>query len=282
MKIYFKQQCGAGDTVNTLPILNYFVENGDTVYSDTRLESAFKNSKVLQYNNEPVDHVFTINFETGKNIPATALLEQIKNKLFLDLSQQTLPQGIIFDDEEKETIKYFKSLNFVNILTYTSIKQKRINGSIVFPMVSEVKNLGYKIKTSIPLFDSSCNEYEWEAIFSPKEIWPEMKYFSREWIITIAGATFNICCDGGAFNVSLSTHTPTIGLLTIADESLAALYPKKLWEVVNSDIVCSPCFKNANYDTKEVNKCISPINHCGNNFSLEKINNAIQKLITNV
>lgn len=269
--IYFKSECGAGDIVNVSPLLHY-LSNYYEVYADLKPDSVFKLPVKIKLfeKGKKTDFQFNINFDVGINIPAKKLIDEIENTLNIKIPLDKLGPGIFFSKEELDSIERLKSKNYVYISTYTSIKQKRIHPSIVNNYLKSIKS--YNVVTHVPKFDNSSDGYDWNAIDNLEMLEP-VDYFSREWILQLAGAQRVIACDGGGFNVALATNTPVTGFLTIADESLCLLYPNNDYKVIQSYLKCSPCFKPADYGKKEIIGCLSVDNVCGNNFNLGENNN---------
>ena len=277
-KLYINNTLGAGDHANFLPVLN-FLSAKYIVYTDiaSTNENLYKNSIINKYSlGLKPDLKYVVYYENAKNIPATDFLENSKLISTADLSSIRECNGIIFTEEEKKDL--LSKEPYVNIFSYSTIRQKRINLKIVEKIVNYIidkKRL--KVFTSIPEFDgNNSSRYKWNSI--RWEYFPATPYFSRDWVLHISGAFINICGDGGPFNVSLASKNPnTIGLLTIADKSLALFYNENKYSIVQSTVKCSPCFNPANYDTCEVYDCVNPINICGDNFNIDEIIAAIDR-----
>lgn len=277
MKIYFKNALGAGDHASILPALQYMVSLGHEVYT-TQAHNLYQCTQIKH--EQPgiaYDVIIPVEFTEEVNIPATFLKNKVKELTGIDVPDGITLPAVMYDEVEQLQIERAKRHPYVNVFPYTTIRQKSLSPEIARKIVEYLLSKGLKVKTSRPNYDS--NTYPWDFVFTGCDYHRQYGYFSREWIMDIASAQLNICIDGGPVNVSLATGTKTLGLLTIADKSLCRLYPEQQWRVSQSTLRCSPCFKPADYGTKEVKMCLQPNDPCGANFNLNDIYKKIEELL---
>lgn len=275
--VFFMDRNGAGDSANILPILRLVQQHGHTVFTSKQLP-IYENTGIGCATRDMVfDYTISCDFSHEVNVPSMVIPQRVKEALGLDITGE-FHQGLAYSKEEQRRLAGYKKSLYVNIFPYTTIRQKRIPSSIVRELVNHIKSTypGYKVLTSI----SDVNKYNWDRAFEHADgTHPLSSYFSREWLLAIAGAQLNICVDGGPVNVSLASGSKTLGLLTIADKRLCTLYPSEQWRVVQSMTKCSPCFKAADYGTCEVLGCLQSSDPCGNYFDMSAVKQAIAELL---
>jgi hypothetical protein len=165
--------------------------------------------------------------------------------------------------------------NFINVFPRTGIKEKTIHPRITECIVRHCERRGFPVYTT-PTCSSS--EYPFKSLFSNYHRW-HAGQFSREWLLDIASARLNICCDGGPLNASLAAGVRTVALLSIADESLLNFYPRWQWRSISSTVPCSPCFRAADYNAGRVYGCVRPADVCGDHYDVGAICNAVDELL---
>lgn len=277
MKIYFDNNLGAGDRANILPVLQYLISSGHEVFTSC-VNNLYNNTSIKEGNpSDKYDVVIPVKFVENANIPATVLKEAVHSLTGIEIPDNIPIQSLEYDDLEVLQIERAKKHPYVNLFPYTTIRQKSLAPLIARNIVEYLQSKGLKVMTSRPWYDG--NTYPWDFVFAGCEFHPQHDYFSRQWIMEIASAQLNICIDGGPVNVSLVSGAKTLGLLTLADESLCRLYPKEQWRVAQSTLSCSPCFKSADYGLKEVRECLSPKMPCGFHFDRDDVINKIEELL---
>jgi len=270
--LFIRNELGAGDHANILPALRYLTNIGYEVVAH-RVYSLYDH---LRVRDPPVDHAIEIpvHFQPEKNLPATQLCEELRERLGLDISGIVFP-GVCFSADEFRRVRGLSQCPYVNVFPYTSIRQKVIDPQIVRTVVRHIESRGIPVFTTRLTNDDA---YPWSELFRNfRPMHPA--HFHRQWILEVAGAALNVCCDGGPLNVSLSCGTPTLGLLTIADASLMSFYPPWQWRAVASNFPCSPCFRAADYGSKRVSGCDHLEDSCGSHFSEATVLRAIDELL---
>jgi len=270
--LFLRNELGGGDHANLLPLCRYLYNMGYQV-------AAYPGNPLYRHlpiraPGAPGEEEVGIDFVPERNVPVTHVLESLSSRLALDFSGVFFP-GLCFSQQEAAEIRRRRAKRYVNVYPYTSIRQKIIAPDVVYRIVRGLERRGYRVHTTRL---TQRSEYPWDRVF--KHFHPYRgSYFSRGWFLDLAGAVLNICCDGGPLNVSLAAGVPTVGLMTIADHSLMRLYPEWARRTVQSRSPCSPCFRAADYGSREVIGCtrVEPV--CGQHFDDEEILQAADDLL---
>lgn len=270
--LFVRNELGAGDHANLLPVFRYLHNVGYDVVGH-RAYSLYDHLPVKE---PPVADAIEVPvyFKVEENLPATQLRDDLRERLGLDLSGIVFP-GICLSAEELHRVRRLRERPYVNFFPYTTIRQKIVSPQVVGPLIRRLEARGWPIFTTRLTDDEA---YPWSELFH--HFHPTHPgHFDRQWILEVAGAALNVCCDGGPLNVSLACGTPTLGLLTIADASLMSFYPAWQWRAVSSNYPCAPCFRAADYGSKRVFGCDNLEDYCGRHFPEEEAFQAIDELL---
>jgi len=271
--VFLRNCLGSGDHANLLPAFRYLNNLGYDMLG-YRINSLYDNVAIAEPHARADRIEIGVDFKHQINIPATQLIVDIRQRIGVDMNGIVFP-GICFNQSECELIAESRKRTYANIFPATSIRQKTIAPTAVRAISEHLERVGLKVMSArVPGKD----DYPWEDLFKHFHPYRE-RSFDRRWLLDIAGASINVCCDGGSLNASLAAGAPTLGLMTIADSSLMTFYPKWQWRAVQSTFPCSPCFRPANYDVGVVVGCEHFDNYCGQHFSLDEIRQCIDELV---
>lgn len=236
------------------------------VNSKSRVLDNIAYSKKPKYKN-------VVEFEPGVHEYGVRTIPQnLKKTVFESLAIKEADiyfPSVAFTKEECARIRNLLKHKCVNIFPYTGVLQKTIGEDSIRKIIDYLSKKHRLVSWAMPY----KNGYDW-SIFKNKHA--QTEYFSRDFMIYVAGAYLNVSCDGGAMALANGLATRSLALMTYGSH-VNEWSEKRIHREIQSTLDCSPCLRNYG---KEISPCEHKADHCGKNFDIEKIFESIDDILS--